>query len=122
LTLETAVNFVDKGRFLVFKAGIRLHGVEMADKMMWLTCCALHIWFLEIDGLDQPWDGSLGQFNEEDCRLPTALERLNSPARARRYDSAGNGHGDDVDDSVLELVTEEKAGDEGPSVEQSEDE
>ena len=26
------------------------------DKV-WLTCCALHNWLLDIDGLDKDWDG-----------------------------------------------------------------
>jgi hypothetical protein len=94
-----------KGRFRILKAGIRLHGVETADKI-WLTCCALHNWLLEVDGLDQPWDGSLGQFDSEDCDLPSALGRLTSPAQARTYDTSGNGRGDDGDDGVLEVDEE----------------
>ena len=36
------------------KSGIRLQGVDAVDKI-WLTCCALHNWFLEIDGLNAEW-------------------------------------------------------------------
>ena len=32
-----------KGRWRILKTGIRLHGIEAADKI-WLTCCALHNW------------------------------------------------------------------------------
>ena len=55
-----------KERFRILKAGIRLHGVEAADKI-WLTCCALHnCLFDEIStGTDQ-WDGVRGLFSEED--------------------------------------------------------
>ena len=107
-----------KGRFRILKAGIRLHGVETADKI-WLTCCALHNWLLEVDGLDKPWDGSLGQFDAEDCNLPSALGRLTSPAQARTYDTSGNGRGDDV----VRQVGEEEEETEGPSatIEESED-
>ena len=41
-----------KGRWRILKTGIRIHGVESADKI-WLTCCALHNWLLETDGLDE---------------------------------------------------------------------
>jgi hypothetical protein len=40
------------------KTGVRVQGVETVtvDKV-WLTCCALHNWLLDIDGLDKDWDG-----------------------------------------------------------------
>jgi hypothetical protein len=44
-----------KGRFRVLKTGIRLDGPKAADSI-WLTCCALHNWLLESDGLDD-WLG-----------------------------------------------------------------
>ena len=40
-----------KGRWRILKTGIRLSGVECADKIF-LTCCALHNWLLETDGLN----------------------------------------------------------------------
>ena len=55
-----------KGRFRVLKAGIRLHGVEAADKI-WLTCCALHNWLLDEDSTESnQWDGVHGLFSEDD--------------------------------------------------------
>ncbi len=37
------------------KLGIRIQGVDVVDNI-WLTCCALHNWLLEIDGLtDAEW-------------------------------------------------------------------
>ena len=45
-----------KGWWRILKTGIRgVQGVEAVDKV-WLTCCALHNWLLEIDGLDADWD------------------------------------------------------------------
>jgi Plant transposon protein len=41
-----------KGRFRVLKTGVRLAGTESTDNMF-MTCCALHNWLLEIDGLDR---------------------------------------------------------------------
>jgi hypothetical protein len=43
-----------KGRWRILKSGIRLQGVDAVDKV-WLTCCALHNWLLEIDGLNAEW-------------------------------------------------------------------
>ena len=44
-----------KGRWRILKTGIRLKGTDVADKI-WKTCCALHNWLLEIDGLDKCWE------------------------------------------------------------------
>jgi DDE superfamily endonuclease len=65
-----------KGRFRVLKTGIRLDGPEAADRV-WLTCCALHNFLLEEDGLDD-WNGDLGLNNDiADMRYaPFALQRL----------------------------------------------
>ena len=43
-----------KGTWRLIKTGIRVHGVNAVDKI-WLTCCALHNWLLDIDGLDEVW-------------------------------------------------------------------
>ena len=48
-----------KGRFRLLKNGIRVRGQENTDKI-WLTCCALHNFLLEEDGLDCPWKNSFG--------------------------------------------------------------
>jgi len=92
-----------KGHFRILKTGIRLHGVEAADKI-WLTCCALHNLLLEADGLSDrwqqgipsDWEGSLGDHNENDVmeHVPNfALNRLHNPSA---YDQSGMGIGDDV--------------------------
>ncbi len=48
-----------KGRWRILKTGIRLGGVEVVDKV-WKTCCALHNWLLEIDGLMESGMVALG--------------------------------------------------------------
>ena len=84
-----------KGRWRVLKTGIRLHGTDAADKT-WATCCALHNWLLEVDGLDQPWDGALGDVDADDLEnVPFALRRLASPAECRNYDTSGMGAGEE---------------------------
>ena len=55
-----------KGRFRVLKTGIRLEGPGAADRV-WLTCCALHNFLLEEDGLDE-WEGELWLNDVKDLR------------------------------------------------------
>ena len=101
-----------KGRWRILKTGIRLFGVESADKI-WMTCCALHNWLLEVDGLDEKWEsgvpseweGELGDQDDEDIEHygePFALQRLHSPAARRQYDTSGIGVGKDGIVSVEE--------------------
>lgn len=77
-----------KGRFRILKTGIPLHGIEVCDRV-WLTCCALHNFFLVEDGLDEKWDVSNylsdeGAHEEEDIR------------RYCNLDASGVGPGNDV--------------------------
>ena len=97
-----------KGRWRILKTGIRLHGVEATDKI-WMTCCALHNWLLEVDGLDDEWQGGvrsdweseLGLHDMDDATRfvpPAALARLNArQLSARHYDMSGMGPGEDRD-------------------------
>lgn len=117
-----------KGRFRILKTGIRLHGVEAADKIR-LTCCALHNMLLIADGLnerweegvDSDWQGELGQHDpDEVCdHVPFAINRLNNlDSGARRYDTSGMGHGSDFidvpdDDDDADEEQEEVVDDDG---------
>jgi DDE superfamily endonuclease len=97
-----------KGRWRILKTGIRLHGIEVTDEI-WMTCCALHNWLLDIDGLDDKWQGGvpsdweseLGLHDMEDTARfvpPAALARLNArQLSARHYDMSGMGPGEDQD-------------------------
>ena len=68
-----------KGRWRILKSGIRLSGVECADDIF-LTCCALHNWLLEIDGLDKEWrhgipsdwEGEIGEMPEDHATVLAA--------------------------------------------------
>ena len=88
-----------KGRFRILKAGVRCHGIAVADDI-WKTCCALHNMLLEVDGITGEWDGVNGlfDFNTESERLPFALQRLTNPSEQRNYDSSGMGPGRSLDD------------------------
>jgi hypothetical protein len=44
-----------KGRWRILKAGVRINGVDGVDDV-WLTCCALHYWLLDINGLNGVWE------------------------------------------------------------------
>jgi Plant transposon protein len=99
-----------KGRWRILKTGVRLHGIVSADKV-WMTCCALHNWLLEEDGLDERWDhnvksnweGELGTLDEMDvCRYsePFSLHRLRTvqgTTELRNHDTSGMGAGNDRD-------------------------
>ena len=106
-----------KGRWRILKTGIRLNGVECADKIF-LTCCALHNWLLETDGfattwnngvstVDSEWDGPLGEHHpEDDCVIPQAIRNLHNPVSMRTYDLSGMGPGSDT---LPDVVEEENA-------------
>ncbi len=47
-----------KGRRQILKAGVRIHGVDGVDEV-WFTCCALHNWLLDIDGLNGEWENGV---------------------------------------------------------------
>ena len=77
-----------KGRFRILKSPICLFNINSVD-MIWKTCCALHNWLLEIDGLDKEvtdgidaptseWEGELGQF-VADWEVPLPVQRLLLP-------------------------------------------
>jgi hypothetical protein len=53
-----------KGRWRILKSGVRLHGVDAVDSV-WFTCCALHNWLLEVDGLTEEWVGGVHKVGSE---------------------------------------------------------
>jgi hypothetical protein len=94
-----------KGRWRILKAGIRVHGTASADAIF-KTCCAMHNWLLEVDGLDDEWEqgkssiwqGELGEFEEDDdaTQHAFALRRLRTGSSFRNYDLSGMGVANDV--------------------------
>ena len=94
-----------KGRWRILKTGIRTHDIDSVDKV-WKTCCALHNWLLEIDGLDDEWIGGVrtsdwtGSMGEHDfegvsSEIPNAIARLSTNLDPRNYDISGMGPGSD---------------------------
>jgi hypothetical protein len=47
--IECTFGFL-KGRRRILNSGIRAYGIDKIDDI-WLTCCALQNWLLDIDGL-----------------------------------------------------------------------
>jgi hypothetical protein len=95
-----------KGRWRILKTGIRIQGVDAVDKV-WLTCCALHNWLLQIDGLDVDWDmtslpvqseweGELGEVDCEGLSPNLLLLATSHELPPRNYDTSGIGPGNDV--------------------------
>jgi len=113
-----------KGRWRILKTGIRIHGVAAVDKI-WKTCCALHNWLLEIDGLDENWNngvasdwqGELGEHAEGDVRrhAPFAIQRLHYPAEIRGFDASGSGYGLDVNGGDVAAESDNESDSEGDS-------
>ncbi len=76
-----------KGHFWPLKTGIWLDSINIVDNI-WFTCCALHNWLLDIDGLTgewkdgvpvSDWGGVIGQNdNNKDIsnHVPNAVSRL----------------------------------------------
>jgi Plant transposon protein len=76
-----------KCRFRVLKTGVRVHCLEAADNL-WCTCCALQNMFLNADGLDDAWDGELGNHSVKDTIQYLDNEEIN-------YDTSSFGYGSD---------------------------
>jgi len=112
-----------KGWFRILKTDIHLEGSVPADRI-WLTCCALHNWLLEVDGLDTEWEGEYGNDDPDECRryAPMAIRHLTNPqlstfgSRDHKTASienlcvaqnAGDDNIDDDDDLVTDIRTDE---------------
>ena len=85
----------------------------MSVDHVWLTCCTLHNWLLDIDGIGGVWNGGIAvsdwtgangdmDFEGLNQEIPNALARLCQNLDPQNYDSSGMGQGSDVvwDDMV----------------------
>jgi hypothetical protein len=88
-----------KGCCRILKSGIHLHGTKPADAIF-KTCCALHNWLLEVDGLNKGWEngetqsqylGDYGEFDPSDPATAKAFAMcdLSCPAAQRTFDLSG---------------------------------
>jgi hypothetical protein len=74
---------------------------------VWLTCCALHNWLLDINGLSgewkngvpvSDWEGPMGDTDVEglDDGVAHTIARLSKNLNPRKYDSSGMGPRNDL--------------------------
>jgi hypothetical protein len=98
---------------------VRIYGVDSVDHV-WFTCCALHDWLLEVDGLTEKWvggickltsdwDGDMGCLDFEGIlvEVPNTLARLSTNLDPRNYDSLGVCPGLDVVEETTVLLNRE---------------
>jgi hypothetical protein len=110
-----------KGRWRILKSGVQLRGVDAVDSV-WFTCCALHNWLLELDGLYNKWvggiqtvvsewEGDLGclYFEGVPVEVPNAPSCLSANLDPRNYDSLGVGPGSNVLAENCSLLTSKVA-------------
>ena len=101
------------------KSGVRIYGVDSVDHV-WFTCCALHDWLLEVDGLTEKWvggickltsdwDGDMGSLDFEGVlvEVPNALACLSTNLDPPNYDSSEVGPGLDVVEETTVLLNRE---------------
>jgi hypothetical protein len=101
------------------KSGVRIYGVDSVDHV-WFTCCALHNWLLEVDGLTEKWvggvrkltsdwDGDMGCLDFEGVlvEVRNALARSSTNLDPRNYDSSGVGPDLDVVEETTVLLNRE---------------
>lgn len=95
-----------KCRWRILKTGIRLEGMETVNNI-WKTCCALHNWLLEIDGLDGEWEGAIGQHDAHDIvrHMPFSIGRLQAGLDPTLYDASGMGPGEDYAGLIAAMET-----------------
>ncbi|MFN9978837.1 MAG: hypothetical protein ACK53Y_02925, partial [bacterium] len=65
----------------------------MTNKI-WKTCCTLHNWLLEVDGIDGEWTGAICQHDQTDImqHAPLALQQLQLGFDPRSDDVSGMGY------------------------------
>ena len=95
-----------KGHWHTLKTEISLDGVRIIDNV-WITCCALHNWLLDIDGMLGKWISGVPQrtgemslhkddFSLDDSTVPQVIKSLLCNLNFRNYDTSRVGPGDDL--------------------------
>ena len=64
-----------KKRFQILQKGVQAYDLEDADRV-WMTCCALHNMLLDVDGLDELWEGEIPSDPSVGDTDTFAIERL----------------------------------------------
>jgi hypothetical protein len=75
---------------------VRISGVVNVDKV-WITCCALYNWLLEIErSTIEQLGRRIGYFDGLPSSIPNAIARLSANLDLRNYNVSGMGPGEDV--------------------------
>jgi hypothetical protein len=95
--------------------------VDAVDSI-WFTCCALHSWLLELDGLTNKWVGGVRNvvsewegdqgcldFENVPVEVPNVLDCLLANLDHRNHDLSGLGTGSDVLAENCSLLTSKVA-------------
>lgn len=109
-----------KGRWCILNCGVRVHGVNKVD-FIWLTCCALHNWLLDIVRLSDKWTGKqiathpkrdwLGELGDHDfegisikrANIPNTILQLSNNCTVCNFDASGMGPGSYVVNKSFEF-------------------
>eukprot|EP00816_Leptocylindrus_hargravesii_P002830 CAMPEP_0196815854 /NCGR_PEP_ID=MMETSP1362-20130617/52339_1 /TAXON_ID=163516 /ORGANISM="Leptocylindrus danicus, Strain CCMP1856" /LENGTH=449 /DNA_ID=CAMNT_0042192989 /DNA_START=265 /DNA_END=1614 /DNA_ORIENTATION=- len=101
-----------KARWRILKTGIRLHGIDVCDKIF-KTCCALHNFLLQVDGLHEKWEDGVtcsyenahyANFDMNEDDIPASVREMYAAngvsVNTVDHSSTGNriARGDDVED------------------------
>ncbi len=119
IPIKITAHFLYLHRWRILKTGIRVHGRELYGKVdnIWLTCCALHNWLLEVDGLSDKWE----QGTQGDWEGSWGLHDASDAARfgvGRDADLSGLGgdvEGMGNEDEEEDEDQEEEEGENGPA-------
>ena len=63
--VECTFGILEK-RFTILDHGIEAKSIKQADQV-WLTCCALHNFILERDGMDEEWEADVVTEDGNNC-------------------------------------------------------
>lgn len=73
------------------KRPISVHSIHVVDSI-WLTCCALHNWLLDIDGMDEEWVAEIYEGDSNDDTAPLPMQRLHHSMREPRTDETNDNN------------------------------
>ena len=65
-----------KKRWTILTKGVEARSIDSADQV-WLTCCALHNFLIDVDGYDSYWCGGTNEFASRRLQQPESFSNNN---------------------------------------------